>query len=157
MCLRVRVSKRIDFAKERRAEGRSLNTAVRELVQLIQPVAQQHGIDFQARLDEASARESEERRLLAERLQESVVPLFIGDRGGRPDRIGSCVLVRLDSDLFAFTPAHVIREAGNARLFAPSEGRAASCCRYRRVQRISVPRKFITTLMSVYWFCRRVN
>lgn len=123
MCLRVRVSKRIDFAKERRAEGRSLNTAVRELVQLIQPVAQQHGIDFRARLDEASARESEERRLLAERLQESVVPLFIGDRGGRPDRIGSCVLVRLDSDLFAFTAAHVIREAGNARFFAPSEGR----------------------------------
>lgn len=117
------VSKRIDFAKVRRAEGRSLNTAVRELVQLIKPVAQQHGIDFQARLDEASARKSEERRLLAERLQESVVPLFICDRGGRPDRIGSCVLVRLDSDLFAFTAAHVIREAGNARLFAPSEGR----------------------------------
>jgi hypothetical protein len=123
MCLRVRVSKRIDFANERRAEGRSLNTAVRELVQLIQPVAQQQGIDFQARLDEASARKSEERRLLAERLQESVVPLFIDDRGGRPDRIGSCVLVRLDSGLFAFTAAHVIREAGNARLFAPSEGR----------------------------------
>src|SRR5579864_6436621 len=116
MCLTERVTKRIDFAKERRAEGRSLNSAVRQLVQLIQPVAQQHGIDFQARLDEASARKSEERRLLAERLQESVVPLFIGDRGGGPDRIGSCVLVRLDSDLFAFTAAHVVREAGNARL-----------------------------------------
>ena len=117
------MSKRIDFARKRRAQGRSLNTAVRELVQLIQPVAQQHGIDFQARLDEASARKSEERRLLAERLQESVVPPFIGDRGGRPDRIGSCVLVRLDSDLFAFSAAHVIREAASARLFAPSEGR----------------------------------
>jgi hypothetical protein len=122
MRLTKRVPKRIDFAKDRRAQGRSLNTAVRELVELIQSVAQQHGIDFQARLDEASARKSKERRVLAERLQESVVPLFIGDRGGRPDRIGSCVLVRLDSDLFAFTAAHVIREAGNARLFAPSEG-----------------------------------
>jgi hypothetical protein len=73
------------------------------------------GFDLQARLEEASARKSEERRLLAERLQESVVPLFIGDSDGQPDRIGSCVLVRLDSDLFAFTAAHVIRDA-NARL-----------------------------------------
>jgi len=112
------VSKRIDFAKKRRAEGRSLSNAVREIARLIQPVAQEHGIDLQARLNEASP----ERRLLAERLQESVVPLFIGGRDG-PDRIGSCVLVRLDSDLFAFTAAHVIRKAASARLFAPSEGR----------------------------------
>ena len=123
MRLTERVSKRIDFAKERRAQGRSLNTAVRELARLIEPVAQQHGIDLQARLKEASARKSEERRLLAERLQESVVPLFIGDSDGQPDRIGSCVLVRLDSDFFAFTAAHVIRDAASARLFAPSEGR----------------------------------
>jgi len=117
------MSKRIDFAKERRAQGRLLNSAVRELAALIQPVAHQHGIDLQTRLDEASARKSEERRLLAERLQESVVPLFIRDRDGQPDRIGSCVLVRLDSDFFAFTAAHVIRDAGFAPLFAPSEGR----------------------------------
>jgi hypothetical protein len=117
------VSKRIDFAKERRAQGRSLNIAVRKLARLIDPVAQQHGVDLQARLNEASARKSEERRLLAERLQESVVPLFIGDSDGQPDRIGSCVLVRLDSDLFAFSAAHVIREAASARLFAPSEGK----------------------------------
>ncbi len=121
MCLAERVSKRIDFAKERRVQGRSLSTAVREVIRLIEPVAQQHGIDLQARLNEASARESEKRQLLAERLQESVVPLFIGHRNG-PRRIGSCVLVRLDSDLFAFSAAHVIREAASARLFAPSEG-----------------------------------
>ena len=112
------MSKRIDLAKKRRAEGRSLSNAVREIARLIQPVAQQHGIDLQARLNEASA----ERRLLAERLQESVVPLFIGGRDG-PDRIGSCVLVHLDSGHFAFTAAHVIRKAAFARLFAPSEGR----------------------------------
>jgi len=123
MCLTGMVSKRIDFAKERRAQGRSLHTAVRELARLIEPVAQEHGIDLQARLKEASARKSGERRLLAERLQESVVPLFIGDSDGQPDRIGSCVLVRLDSDFFAFTAAHVIRDAASARLFAPSEGR----------------------------------
>jgi hypothetical protein len=117
------VSKRIDFAKERRAQGRSLNTAFHEFARLIQPVAQQHGIDLQARLNEALARKSEDRQLLAERLQESVVPLFIGDCNGQPDRIGSCVLVRLDSDLFAFSAAHVIRDAASARVFAPSEGK----------------------------------
>jgi hypothetical protein len=111
MRLTERVSKRIDFAKERSAQGRSLNTAVRELARLIEPVAQQHGIDLQGRLKETSARKSEERRLLAGRLQESVVPLFIGDSDGQPDRIGSCVLVRLDSDFFVLTAAHVIRKA----------------------------------------------
>jgi hypothetical protein len=116
------VSKRIDFAKERKVQGRSLSTADREIVRLMQPVAQQHGIDLQARLNEASALESEKRRLLAERLQESVVPLFIGHRDG-PCRIGSCVLVRLDSDFFAFSAAHVVLAAASARLFAPSEGR----------------------------------
>ena len=117
------MSKRIDFAKERRAQGRSLNNAVRRLVPLLQPLAQQQGIDLQARLKEASARKSEQRRQLAERLQESAVPLFIGGNGRQPDRIGSCVLVCLDSDLFAFTAAHVIRGAASARLFAPSAGR----------------------------------
>jgi hypothetical protein len=47
------------------------------------------------------------------------VPLFIY-RDGQPDRIGSCVLVRLDSEFCAFTAAHVIRDAGSARPFAPS-------------------------------------
>jgi hypothetical protein len=73
-------------------------------------------------LDEASARKEEEKRLLTERLQESVVPLFIY-RDGQPDRIGSCVLVHLDSEFYAFTAAHVIRDASSATLFAPSEGR----------------------------------
>jgi hypothetical protein len=116
------MSKRIDFARKRRAQGRSLSRAVHELAALIQPITNENGIDLQARLSEASARKSEERRLLAERLQESVVPLFI-NRGGQPDRIGSCVLVRLDSDFFAFTAAHVIQDADSAPLFAPSDGR----------------------------------
>jgi hypothetical protein len=116
------MSKRIDFAKERRDQGRSLSSAVRELMAMIEPLAHQPGIHLQRILDEASARKEEEKRLLTERLQESVVPLFI-DRDGQPDRIGSCVLVRLDSQFYAFTAAHVIRDAGSATLFAPSEGR----------------------------------
>ena len=116
------MSKRIDFAKKRRDQGRSLRSAVREITAMMKPLAHQQGTDLQTILDEASARKEEEERLLTEHLQESVVPLFIY-RDGQPDRIGSCVLVRLDSDFFAFTAAHVIRDAASARLFAPSEGR----------------------------------
>ena len=116
------MSKRIDFAKERRDQGRSLSSAVRELTAMMEPLAHQRGIDFQRILDESSARKEEEERLLTERLQESVVPLFIC-RDGQPDRIGSCVLVRLDSEFYAFTAAHVMQDAGSAPLFAPSEGK----------------------------------
>jgi hypothetical protein len=115
--------KRIDFAKERKLQGRSLRSAVQKLAESAYPIAEQHGVDLRARLAEDFARRSEEKRLLAERLQESVVPLFIADGNGRPDRIGSCVLVRLDSEFFAFTAAHVIGEVGTARLLAPAEGK----------------------------------
>jgi hypothetical protein len=115
--------KRIDFAKERKLHGRSLRSAGRELAVLVQPIAEQHGVDLRARLAEDLARRSEDKRLLAERLQESVVPLFIADGNGRPDRIGSCVLVRLDSEFYAFTAAHVITDAGTARLLAPAGGK----------------------------------
>jgi hypothetical protein len=116
------MSKRIDFAKQRRDQGRSLTSAVRELKAMMEPIADQAGLDLRAILGEAAARKEKENQLLTERLQESVVPLFIY-RDGQPDRIGSCVLVRCDSEFYAFTAAHVIRDAGSARLFAPSDGR----------------------------------
>jgi hypothetical protein len=117
------MSKRTDFPKERRTQGRSLSTAVHELIDAMVTLAEQRGVDLQTRLNEAAAREARERRQLAERLQQSVVPLFIGDDRGQPGGIGSCVLVRLDSDFFAFTAAHVIRDAGSSRLWASSEGK----------------------------------
>jgi hypothetical protein len=116
------MSRRVDFAKQRRDLGRSLSSAVREIKAMVQPIAHQQGINLQVILDGASARKEEEKRLLTERLQESVVPLFVY-RDGQPDRIGSCVLARMDSDFYAFTAAHVIRYAGSSRLFAPSEGK----------------------------------
>ena len=116
------MSKRIDFAKQRRDQGRSLTSAVREIKAIMEPIAHQSGIDLRAILGEAAARKEKEKQLLTERLQESVVPLFIY-RDGQPNRVGSCVLVRLDSEFYAFTAAHVIRDAGAARLFAPSEGK----------------------------------
>jgi hypothetical protein len=114
------MSKRFDYAKKRRAEGRSLTAAVRELASLIQPMASQQGIDLQARLNEVSAKGSEQRRLLAERLQKSVAPLFVADSAGELGRVGSCVLVWIDSDFFALTAAHVIHAVGSALLLAPS-------------------------------------
>jgi hypothetical protein len=116
------MSRRVDFAKQRRDLGRSLSSAVREIKAMVQPIAHQQGINLQVILDGASARKEEEKRLLTERLQESVVPLFVY-RDGQPDRIGSCVLARMDSDFYAFTAAHVIRDAGSSTLFAPSEGK----------------------------------
>jgi len=116
------MSKRIDFAKQRRDQGRSLTSAVREIKAIMEPIAHQSGIDLRAILGEAAARKEKEKQLLTERLQESVVSLFIY-RDAQPDRVGSCVLVRLDSEFYAFTAAHVIRDAGSAKLFAPSEGR----------------------------------
>lgn len=125
------MSKRVDFAKQRRNQGRQLSMTVRELVTLIEPVAQQHGINVPRIGDEASARKSEEKRLLAERLQESVVPLFISDRGGQLDRIGSCVLVRLDSEFYAFTAAHVFETSAPLHSLLILKVRAGSYCRYR--------------------------
>ncbi len=117
------MSKRTDFWKERRTQGRSLSNAAHELAELMKTVAQQQGVDLQAFLNEAAARKAEERRQLAERLQQSVVPLYIGDDKGRPGVIGSCVLVRLDSVFFAFTAAHVIQDVGSSPLWAPPEGK----------------------------------
>ena len=118
-----KMSKQIDFAKQRREQARLLTSAVHEIATSLQPVAHQQGIEFRQVLEEAAARKSEEHERLTERLQESVVPLFIVNPSGNPERIGSCVLVRLDSDFFGFTAAHVLRDANTAPLFAPSEPR----------------------------------
>ena len=99
---------------------------VRELADSLTPIAAQQGIDLQTFLAEANTKRTEQRRRLAERLQESIAPLFIGDEQGRPDRIGSCILVRLDSDFFAFTAAHVLRDAEFSELWIPSEGKGGT-------------------------------
>jgi len=116
------MANRSDLSRERRVQGRSLSAAVHEVAELMETLAEQQGLDLQAILNESAARKEEERQRLAERLQESVVPLYVRDDRGRPSVIGSCVLVRLDSGFFAFTAAHVIRDAGSSRLWAPSEG-----------------------------------
>lgn len=117
------MSSRANLAKQRKIQARAFSDLVDDLVALAAPVAQLQGVDLQAQLAEAVARRAEEQQRLAERLQESVVPLFMDDDRGRPDRLGSCVLVRLDSDYYAFTAAHVLRDVGSSRLSAPSTGR----------------------------------
>jgi hypothetical protein len=117
------MSSRENLAKKRKTQARSLSAMVDNLAAIAATVARMEGIDLPAQLAEAAARRAEDQRQLAERLQESVVPLFMHDERGRPDRLGSCVLVRLDSDYYAFTAAHVLRDVGSSRLSAPSAGR----------------------------------
>jgi hypothetical protein len=120
------MSSRANLAKQRKIQARAFSDLVDDLVDLAAPVAQLEGVDLQAQLAEAVARRAEEQQRLAERLQESVVPLFMDDDQGRPARLGSCVLVRLDSDYYAFTAAHVLRDVGSSRLSAPSIGRGGA-------------------------------
>jgi hypothetical protein len=117
---------RENLAKKRKTQARALSATGDDLVAIAAPAARLDGIDLLAQLAEAMARRAEEQRQLAERLQESVVPLFMDDDRGRPDRLGSCVLVRLDSDYYAFTAAHVVRDVGSSRLSAPSTGRGGT-------------------------------
>jgi hypothetical protein len=114
--------KQTRFPAKRRAEARAFSTLVDRLVAVSRPSAEQQGLDLQAHLEKAAARRAEEQRQLAERTQRCVLPLFVEDAHGRPDRIGSCVLVRLHSDHYAFTAAHVLRQAGTSRLGAPAGG-----------------------------------
>jgi hypothetical protein len=41
--------KQIDLAKERKLQGRFLSSAVRELAEIVQPIAEQHGVNLPAR------------------------------------------------------------------------------------------------------------
>jgi hypothetical protein len=111
----------MDFAQKRRTEGRSASAAVEDIIALLKPIAAQAGVDLQGRLEEAAAQKEVERRELAERLQRAVMPLFKYHRG-YPGTLGSCVLVRLDSTCYAFTAAHVLRDAGDAPLWFPPQG-----------------------------------
>jgi hypothetical protein len=89
-----------------------------EILSLLKAAAHDAGMDVIEIRRLAQARGAENGPILAKRLRQSVIPLFIEREKGRPDRIGSCVLVRLDSDLYAFTAGHVIKDAGNFRLWA---------------------------------------
>ena len=113
------MSKRRNFPEERRAEGRALGKLNDMLVESARPFAEREGVDLQARLDEAAKGREEAHERLAERLRQSVLPLFIDDEQGQPAGIGSCVLVRLNSSYFIFTAAHVIRTAGSSPLWVP--------------------------------------
>lgn len=113
---------RTNFVGKRRADARVFSTLAETLIDLSRPLAAQQGIDLDVRLHAASELRREEHQRLVERLLQSVLPLFIENEFGRPSRIGSCVLVRVKSNYYAFTAAHVTKEAGSARLGAPAGG-----------------------------------
>lgn len=55
---------------------------------------------------------------LAERLAESVLPLFMETEPGRPERIASCVLVQVDGRYCALTAGHALDDAGSSSFWA---------------------------------------
>jgi hypothetical protein len=112
----------MDFAQKRRTEGRKASASIEDIIALLQPIAMQAGVDLQGRLEEAAAQSELDRRGLAERLHRAVMPLFKYHRG-YPGTLGSCVLVRLDSTCYVFTAAHVLRNAGDAPLWFPPQGK----------------------------------
>jgi hypothetical protein len=78
-------------------------------------------LDVDAILRSASRDAAEEGRKLAERLASSVLPAFVSDDRGRPCRLGSCVLARVDGNYFAFTAGHVVADSTAPGLWvAPS-------------------------------------
>jgi len=91
--------------------------------ELVQRVLDSLGLspaDLQAA---AEADHGERGQKLAECLGQSVLPVFIEDERGRPERLGSCVLARVDSNFYAFTAGHVLQAAGSSRLWASPGGR----------------------------------
>jgi hypothetical protein len=107
---------------KRRAEARAFSTFVDQFVTLLEPYAERQGLNLRELLDEGAVRAANEQRQLAERLQKSVLPVFVEDETGCPDRLGSCVLVRVDSNHYAFTAAHVLTRVGLSRLlFSPRQ------------------------------------
>jgi hypothetical protein len=65
----------------------------------------------------------EQKKRIANRLIESVLPIFVEDENGRPTRLGTCVLVLVDSNFFAFTAGHVLDDAGRSTLLVPADGK----------------------------------
>jgi len=106
---------------------------IKDILALLTPLAEQRGADIQVLLEEFRSKREEERRELAERLQQSVLPLFVYRRG-HPSTLGSCVLVRLDTNYYVFTAGHVLRDAGAAPLWFPPRGKGE---KFRRIPQMA--------------------
>lgn len=79
-----------------------------------------HHLEEIWRLSQQRAAERGER--LARRLIPSVLPVFVIDDRGHPERRGSCVLIQIGECRFAFTARHVLNE-GDLRLHAAAAPR----------------------------------
>lgn len=75
---------------------------------------------FESIRAESQSRSEERSTRLAHRLIRSVLPLFVVDERDHLERIGTCVMVRVDSQLFLLTAGHVLTEAGTKQLWAIS-------------------------------------
>lgn len=75
---------------------------------------------FESIRADAQSRSEERSTRLAHRLIRSVLPLFVMDERDHLERIGTCVMVRVDSQLFLLTAGHVLTDAGTKQLWAIS-------------------------------------
>ena len=73
---------------------------------------------MEAILRDGAAQRAERQHQLADSLSQTVVPVFIHDEAGRPEHLGSCVLVALDGRHYALTAGHVLQDAGAAHVWA---------------------------------------
>jgi hypothetical protein len=77
-------------------------------------------VDLAAILQNAAAATAKRGYDLAERLKQTVLPLYLQDERERPWPFGSCVLVRVEGRFYAFTAGHVLQKVGALSLWAPA-------------------------------------
>jgi hypothetical protein len=78
-------------------------------------------VDLAARLQEAAAETAKRKCELAERLKQTVLPLYLQDERERPWPFATCVLARVEGRFYAFTAAHVLEKVvGALTLWAPA-------------------------------------
>jgi hypothetical protein len=78
-------------------------------------------VDLAARLQEVAAETVRRKFELAERLKQTVLPLYLQDERERPWPFASCVLAKVEGRLYAFTAGHVLEKVvAPLTLWAPA-------------------------------------
>jgi hypothetical protein len=109
--------KRIDFAKQRRDQGRSLTSAVREIKAIMEPIANPPSIFEQSWV---KRQHKKEREAAINQTPARIRCAFVYLSGWAARQSWLLRPRALGFGFYAFTAAHVIRDSGSAKLFAPS-------------------------------------
>ncbi len=85
-----------------------------------EPPIYTESVDLGAILKNSAAVTAKRKKDLAERLTQTVLPLFLQDEKERPWPFASCVLARVEGHFYAFTAGHVLESVGSLSLWAPA-------------------------------------